>query len=395
MGGFGGVAYKSGRSGSRWLSKALAVATLAAAMVTLLAAVAHGSTTKSCRPTGAVLARSHGVVIWHATSGGHDQVYVCGPPHHRARVALRPSRVNPRVSVVRAWDLKVAGHFVGFRLRYTEYFRHCGDGSCSMISQSEQLLIVFDLGRGRIEFKDTARCSNPPTCINPTVEIDGYALASNGWAAEVDNAYSDGGNIPALFATNDGQHHWPLDESASISQLTLSGDVLRWTSAEGGASSVSLGPGVVFPAVPIALGNGCQLLSAVNATAMLGGPVSPIASSTGQCIYASQANAASTLVVAVLTGLSAAQVSAAESQFGSSANYNSLQLAFGHGVDGVQRFLADPAKSPSHDQLVEFMGGTEVTIDMAPRRSNSDSLLLHAGLVALDRLFGVPIQRAT
>lgn len=373
------------------------VAGLAAVVVvgvTVLAAAAQGSTTKACRPGGAVLARSHGVVIWHGVSRGHDQVYVCGPPHHRARVALRPSSVNPRVSVVKAWDVKVADHFVGFRLREIEHFRHCGDGGCGVISHSEQLLIVFNLGRGRTEFKDTARCSNPPTCINPLLEIDRYALARNGWAAEVDNSYTDGANIPALFATNDGRHHWPLDASASISQLTLSGGVLRWTSAEGGASSVALGPGATFPAVPVASAGGCQVLSAVDAAAMLGGPVNTIGSSVGQCVYASQANASSTVAIAVQTGLSAAQVSAAESQLGKNPNYRSLQVGFGDPVDGVQRFLADPAHVPTHDQLVEFARGTQVTIDLAPRRTNSDVLLLHAGTVALDRLFGVPIQRA-
>jgi hypothetical protein len=77
------------------------------------------------------------------------------------------------------------------------------------------------------------------------------------------------------------------------------------------------------------------------------------------------------------------------------ADYRGLQqTGFLNPVDGVDRFLANSATSPSHDQLVEFMGGTEVAIDIAPRRSNSDSLLLHAGIVALDRLFGVAIQRA-
>jgi hypothetical protein len=334
-------------------------------------------------------------VIWHAVSRGHDLVYVCGPPSHRARVALRPSSKFVRVSVNKAWDVKVAGHFVGFRLRETEYFRHCGDGSCGVIPQKEQLLVVFDLGRGRTEFRDTALCGNPPSCVTPALEIDRYALASNGWAAEVDNAPSARGDIPALFATNDGHHHWPLDASSSISQLTLSGGVLRWTSAEGGASSVPLGPGVALQVVPVAVGSACQLLSSVNAAAMLGGPVNPIASSAGQCIYASQANAASTVAITVQAGLSAAQVSAAELQFDMGADYRGLQqTGFLNPVDGVDRFLANSATSPSHDQLVEFMGGTEVAIDIAPRRSNSDSLLLHAGIVALDRLFGVAIQRA-
>jgi hypothetical protein len=249
---------------------------------------------------------------------------------------------------------------------------------------------VFDLGRGRTKFRDTGHCGDLFSCA--AFQADRYALASNGWAAEVDNAYLFGGGIPALFATNDGQHHWPLDLSASISQLTLSGGVLRWTSAEGGPSSVSLGPGAAFQTVPVAA-NGCALISAVNAAAILGGPVSQIASSTGQCIYASQANPASTLAIAVQTGLSATQVSAAKSQLEHDPNYQPV-ASIGYEVDGVQRFLADSAKSPSHDQLVEFMGGTEVTIDLAPRRSNSNSLLLHAGVVALDRLFGVSVQRA-
>jgi hypothetical protein len=302
------------------------------------------------------------------------------------------------VSVVKAWDVKVAGRFVGFRLREIEHFRHCGDGSCGDLPETEQLLIVFDLGRGRTEFKDTARCSNPPSCINPLLEIDRYALAKNGWAAEVDNSYTDGANLPALFATNDGRRHWPLDASASISRLTLSGGVLRWTSAEGGATSVTLGPGLAFPAVPVAPAAGCQLLSAVNAATMVGGAVTLIASSGGQCIYASQEDQFRTVGIAAQTGLSAAQVSAAESQLGNNPNYSSLQVAFGAPVDGVQRFLIDP--SSGHDRLVEFVGGTEVTIDMAnelaPRgRPPSKPLLLHAGVVALDRLFGVAIQRAT
>ena len=51
----------------------------------------------------------------------------------------------------------MAGHFVGFRLLENAQATIVGDGSISHIPISQQPLIVFDQGRERMEFKDTAR----------------------------------------------------------------------------------------------------------------------------------------------------------------------------------------------------------------------------------------------
>ena len=115
----------------------------------------------------------------------------------------------------------MAGHFVGFRLLENAQATIVGDGSISHIPISQQPLIVFDQGRERMEFKDTARWGgqSPTVCIYPLANVGQYVLASDGWVAEVDN----GDFVTALLATNDGHHHWPLDDSGRISQLTLSG----------------------------------------------------------------------------------------------------------------------------------------------------------------------------
>jgi hypothetical protein len=360
------------------------IAALASALAFGVPAGAAASA--GCTARGKVLAHKGGVVFWkgaYGNFGGHETgqagwpVYLCGPPHDRAALVYLESYNTERVS-----GIQLAGHFVGFFVSWN------ADGEFGGTQ-----LIVYDLARGRKVLSVPAKCfGGTEECGSSFRPIDAYALSSNGWVAEVDDGFIRYGQpyVQALFATDDGAHLWPIDDSRSISNVKVSKGTLQWMSADGGVSTVKLGPAVVFPGAPPAQPSACQLVTDADAATVLGGPASVTASSQTECVYASQTSATK-LSVAVQTGLSQAQVNADENALGSSSNYINLSSSGGN-HDPVHRYAET---SGSDTQLVEFLHGTVVVIDSDA--TTADDLFaseVHLGLVALDRLFAIPVQRA-
>jgi hypothetical protein len=169
------------------------------------------------------------------------------------------------------------------------------------------------------------------------------------------------------------------------------GALSRWTSADGGASSVELGPQVTFPAAPSTRSDAaCQLVTPAEATAALGAPTSASTDTSAYCVYTAQTGG--TLTADVQLGLTAAEVQTAEQDLANNNDYIDLNdNAFPS--DQIHRFLNEAATKTNQAVLVEFLRGIKPTLSLSPRRDSSDAKLIHIGLVALDTLYGVPVKR--
>ena len=314
----------------------------------------------SCAPTGTVLAQRGGLVIWTAQIRNHHPVFACASPRGGVQ-KLYSDSTNPVVT-----HLTFAGDFAAFFLR-------------TNVEVYSKFLFVYDRARDRVEVRDLAECDGNDEC--PTFpSIVRFALARDGWIAEV---YEDSnvGTRP-LLATNGASHHWALDAAPRIGQPLVSGNTLSWTSNLGGASSARLGSDLMIPSSPTSL-TACQLLSSPEVSAAVGATATAAPGSTGSCTYN---GASATLTLTARTGLSAAQQRAAE---------NAVKAQFGFiSYPNNEAFAIFTNTAGAHEQLVAFTKGAELTLDLSPGDSSADAELEHLAIVSLDRLFGVPIQRA-
>ena len=363
----------------RLVSRCVVEAVLLAAIVP--AASAAPASAAGCHPGPHVLARADGVVLWSSqgkvAGKVRTRIYACASSRGGAELVISGggtqfyNHLAPSVK-----NLEVAGHFAAFFLKTTD---HEGYRDTS--------LVVFDLGRARIEVNIYLYCSGGPTeaCgLEPSSLISAFALAPNGWVAA---ARSDEGGYPDysssyeyLVATEDGKHVYPVDYG-TISALGVSGSALRWTNELGGASSAQLGPDLVPAATPQTL-TSCDVITAADLTPVLGASTS--SSASGQCTYTSTSDPAMTLTVGVQTGLTPAQQTAYEDAL-SSAGWNSVSAGYEKSTirSGV-----------THDQLYAFTNGVQLSLDLTVPGANSSEQLGWLTGVAFDRLFGIQVQRA-
>lgn len=307
-----------------------------------------------------MLAQRHGVVIWTAATHRRHPVFLCAGPRGGTH-ALYWDSTHARVT-----KLAFAGHFVAFFLR-------------TNLAVYSKFLVVYDRARARVELRDLAECEGNDEC--PTFpSIVRFALARDGWVAEL---YDDSNvGTRRLLATNGRGHHWPLDAAPSVRHLSVSGNALNWTSGLGGASSARLGSDLIVPDSPSSLA-ACQLLSPAEAAVAVGSGATEANGPPGSCTYS---GGAATLGLTIRTGLSAAQRRAAE---------NAVKAQYGFiGYPNNEAFAIYTNTVGTHEQLAAFVDGAELTLDLVPGDSTADARLEHLAIVALDRLFGVPIKRA-
>lgn len=352
---------------SRRIGGAFAALGVAAALAA--AAPAGGQAAAGgCPGAGHVLARRDGIVVFSRhrpdSRGNAGPVFVCRASGG-APIRVRPQSSTPRVADVRAAGRRYVGFFLWTNEEvYTKY------------------LVVFNRRQNRLQFKDLAECFGNDECTGPS--MTGYRLARNGWAAELwPDVFS---RAAGLLATNGGAHY-QLDLTR-IRHLTLSGRRLSWASTEYGSSSVRLGPGVVTPAAPGPL-SACQLLTSADLTPLLGSGATSSSSSSGNCTYTSSATPGRQLTVELWTGLSPSQVQAAEG----SGDY----CAPGYWWPSNDNFYDQSACGGSSGSFSfeSFANGAEVQLSLVSGPGDGDEQEAHLATVALDRLFGVPITRAT
>ena len=334
------------------------LAGLAALSGAVLATGQAGAAAAPCSPAGTVLAQRHGIIVWTAPVRHRHPVFVCASPSGGVH-SLYPDSTNPRVT-----QLTFAGRYIGFFLR-------------TNIEVDSKFLIVFDRKRGRVEVRDLAECDGNDEC--PTFPpIVRFALARDGWVAEV---YDDSGvGTRPLLATNGVNHHWPLDAAPRITQLSVSGNALSWTSGLGGPSAARLGPHLILSA-PTSL-TACQVLSSPEAAVAVGAGATETAGPPGSCTYS---GAWATLGLAIRTGLSPAQLRAAENSV--KAHYGFISYPNDEAVAIYTNTVG------ANEELAAFAGGAELTMNLVPGDSTADARLEHLAIVALDRLFGVAIRR--
>jgi hypothetical protein len=336
-----------------------ALIALAVALSSVALAPRQAQSARRCNPSGIVLLNRDGLVIWTAPTNHRHPVFACASPSGGVH-KLYPDSANPRVT-----RLTFAGHFVAFFLR-------------TNIEVHSKFLFVYDRIRGRVELRDLAECDGNDEC--PTFPpIVRFALARDGWVAEL---YDDFNVVTRrLLATDGGSHHWPLDAAPSLGQLSVSGNALSWKSGLGGASSARLGSDLITSSSPASL-SACQLLSSPEASVAVGAGATATAAPGGSCTYS---GVAATLSLTSRTGLSGAQLRAAE---------NAVKTQFGFiSYPNNEAFQIYINTAGTHEQLAAFTDGAELTFDLAPGDSSTDATLEHLAIVALDRLFGVPIQR--
>lgn len=346
------------------------IAGLTAALAVAMAAPALGGVSHraaACHPPRHTLAHHHGAFLWSARVqiGGRVKtfVYLCAPPQGRTYVVARGGRYLFPIAL----RLELAGHFVGFLLA---------------VNDSPPRLIVFDLARGRPEF-NAATPLDPCPC-STGIDFD-YWLAPNGWIAETLVPGSSAEGIQQLVATHDARSYFTIDAGAE--PVTLVGRTLRWSTVDGGASTVQLGPDLIPSATPEPL-TACQALTGPDVAPVLGDTTT--ASSPGQCTYTSTFFPGRTLTVGLQTGLTPAEQSAAEATL-TGSGWDDVTGRYG----SFHEFLTSTtAGGVTHEELAGFAGGVEVSLDLASAPRFSDLDLAIFGDEAFDRLFGVPVQRS-
>lgn len=364
--------------------KRLALVLGATGMLGVVPAGAQAGRLPACHPSGTVLLRQHGVVVWD--TGGN--VYVCASRSYQRR-KLASGASNPAVS-----GSQFAGHYVGFFLttNVEVYWRY---------------LVVFNRQRGLVEVKDLTSCQGNDECGSDTPVLGRFWLSRDGWVAERWDSITNstrgstpGSGLPgsALLATRGAEHHYQLDV-ARISNVTLRDYVLHWHSDLGGASSVRLGNAVVTPASPKTL-SACQLLSARDLEPVLG--ASSSSGSSGSCTYTSTGASGRTLSLDVRTGLTATEVRSRENALSSAGwgDYTCCEIV-GWPADVLPWDMDNQVTEVGvwRDQWAGFVHGAEVELDLAlpnasiTQANEGTTQAAHLGTVALDRLFGVNITR--
>jgi hypothetical protein len=344
--------------------------TAAATQVTSLTPAA--SAAQACRPGPRVLARHAGVVFWsarvHVGAGVRVRVYVCARSTGRTYVvASGQPGFAPAVGGVKA-----AGHFAAFFL--------------TTGSERNVNLVVFDLARGRRELTENDGCRGSQGCSSGP-SMSQYALARTGFIAEV---WPVAQGLSTMVATADARHYYSIDVAKTFSSLAVSGGVLSWTSDLGGASSVTLGPDVIPSGAPQAL-TPCQLVTAADASAVLGGAPASSSSSPGQCSYSKNFSPAD-LTVGVQTGMSPAQATSAEQAL-LSAGWS--RVGYKEGFAGLQT-LTTFHGGVTENQLDAFENGTQLSLGLFNLFGGiSAEQVAWLTDVAFDRLFGVPVHRST
>jgi hypothetical protein len=273
--------------------------------------------------------------------------------------------------------LQVAGHFAAFFLTTSSQYG----------AEQDTELVVFDVRRGLTELTDFSFCDGTHGCaLSPSKPITQYALAPNGWVAELkvyDSGYDDTNSTsyPFLLATDDGRNFYTVDYG-KVSSLTAAGTGLSWTNDLGGASSTQLGPDLIPTSTPEMLSD-CQVITAQDLMPVLG-PSTSSPSSTG-CTYTSTANPAMSLTVGVQTGLTQAQQTA----------YEHALTGSGWNIEQAGYSKSTTTGGVTHDQLYAFENGVQLSLDLtAPGMDAGEQLAWLSG-VAFDRLLSVPVQRAT
>lgn len=358
---------------------------LAVALTAGLAAISGGAlagqaAAASCSPSGHVLAQRGGVVVWTAhgpdSAGNEGDVFVCASPSART-VLLQRSSAAGSVNHASVTQLRFAGNFVGFFLR-------------TNVEVFSKFLIVFDRLHGRAEVRDLAECDYNDECTGPT--MTGYRLAADGWVAEVWPLAGQSSQPTGLLASN-GKGHYQLDLE-KISNLSLSGGMLSWTSNQFGVSSVKLGPDVITPSAPHKRA-ACGLLTPGEVAAVLG-PKPTSSSSSGKCAYTSTAYPGRTLTLTLTTGLSRAQMRARQRALTNTASYCTLGQWWpaDDNFYNLEVARADFCGNPGSDvKWVIFANGARVLVGLSSPPANAAVPVAHLTNVAVDRLFGVPIHR--
>jgi hypothetical protein len=333
-----------------------------------------GAAARTCHPTGHVLARRGGAVLWSIERRRRTRVYLCVPSAGGAELVTSGGRsLDPIASKPR-----VAGHFAAFVL--------------TTGLEEDANLVVFNTARAHRELTVSLGCSTHACVLGSTRDLARWAFAPNVWIAELwglnapfeSTSFVDGDQ--SLVATNDGTHSYSIDFGKPISALALSGHTLSWTADLSGEASVVLGPGVVPAAAPQPL-TPCQLLTQADVTQVLGPHTS--AESSGQCVYTSSASPATTLTLHIATGLSPAQISADESAV-QSAGWDDV-MSSGGGFPGFQNEMT--SGGVSHQQLKAFENGAELSLDVTMPGASAGEQLAWLAYVSLERLFGVPVTR--
>jgi hypothetical protein len=303
-------------------------------------------------------------------------VYLCAQSRGRAElVASGGGNLYPGVS-----RLQVAGNFAAFVLT-------------TSLSENESL-VVFDFVHGRRELTHYLGCFGSRTCAFSQADgLTQYALAANGWVAEVWKLASAFGQTPSpyvtgdrtMVATSDAVHFYSIDFGSAFSTLATAGNTLTWTSDLGGASSVELGPAVIPQAAPQIL-LPCQVLTASDVAPVLGASTST--TPPGACAYTSKSNPAVTLRVSAI-GLVPAQPTAAESLLRSTGW--DAKMSDAGGFHGYQNSAT--IAGITHQHLFAFQGAVELSLDLTAPGPDAGEQLAWLSDVALDRLFAIPVQR--
>jgi hypothetical protein len=315
-------------------------------------------------------------MLWSVRRRSRTRLYLCARSRGRAElVASGAANLYPGVS-----RLEVAGNFAAFVLT-------------TSLSENENL-VVFDFVHGRRELTHFLGCFGSRACAFAAAnQLTQYALAANGWVAEVWKLASAFGQTSspyvtgdrAMVATNDGANFYSIDFGSAFSPLAMAGTTLTWSSDLGGASSVELGPAVV-PAAPQSL-LPCQVLTASDVAPVLGASTS--STQSGGCTYTSSSNPALTLRVSAV-GLTPAQPTAAESLL-RSTGWDAKMSDVG-GFHGYQN--ATTIAGVTHQQLVAFQGAVELSLDLRASGPKAGEQLAWLSDVAFDHLFAIPVQRS-
>ncbi len=378
------------RNGLAALGNGLAALVFVAAFA---AFAAPASAAPRCKPGHDVLARKRGqVVIWTTLTRQNrhvkTRVYVCVSRFGSAHVVdTETGNVHPKVT-----RLQVAGNFVGFFLATAVPF---GVGPLTA-SGTDTTLYVFDAGHRRVDLRDLAVCASGSTCASVPV-MTAYALAANGWVTELYTVDDTQPQTPAptvrqLVATyapganGNTRQSVSLDFGSTISGLSLSGGMARWTGDLSGAASAVLGPTLVPSSTPQAT-SGCQLLTTTDLSPLLGQLSS--SGSASQCQYT---GASRTLSLSFKAGLSSQQVKSDASALNNTSGVFSILLY----DDDYSIYLRSITISGvPHEQLSFFSAGngSELSLDLTAPSGNAAGQLPWLANVAFDRLFGVPVQR--
>jgi hypothetical protein len=346
-----------------------------------------------CAPRGHVDLHTSAVVLWSTHEGA--QLYACVPATggvHRLVSAEPYSSFE---------DFLAAGHFVSF----------------VDVSGASIYLDVFDALTGRAVLMRYLGCSGPDGCEGAE---GSFQLSSDGWIALIGQPLraTDGreGTVELDTGPDLQAAHLKSWGGATLSVEQGTGSTLRW-SPSGGAPSYSLPlgsplrklgtkaleDGAVRAVSPLPAA--CALFAVVEVEAVLG-PVSQ-ASPNGACAYTTTATPSSTLTLTLRSGLTQAQVTAAEHQ------------AFGDVSSSVPGGDAGPPDYNPHlwkaawdtvgggmsqTDVVRIFANLELTVELVTPGSHtdarvgsvkswdSDTAAEHAADIAFDRLAGVPVS---